>query len=77
MGGYLLPSTSLNLPRQHASPFVVTFVSKLLTTVLVLGFCAYPTLVRVSLSFFACVQINVAGQGPYPEYATAIHPRGY
>lgn len=74
--GYLLPSTSLQ-PLQQASPFVVTFVSKLLTTLLVLGFCAHPTLVRVSLTFFACVQIDVAGQAPYPEYATAIHPRGY
>lgn len=72
---YFLPS--FFPPRHCGSSSCAHFVSKLLTTLLVLAFFAYPTLVKVSLSFFACLSIDVAGQGPYPEYATTSHPRGY
>lgn len=53
------------------------FLRKVPVTILVLVFYAYPTLVKASLIFFACHGIDVAGQGPYTEYATATHPRGY
>jgi hypothetical protein len=55
---------------------------KLPVTLLVLAFYAYPTLLRASLGFFACVRIDrlvQADGSPLPPGATAplSHPLGY
>jgi len=63
--------------RGEDRPTVDLLLRKVPVTILVLVFYAYPTLVKASLSFFACHRIDVAGQGPYPEYATATHAQGY
>lgn len=63
--------------RGQVRPTVDLLLRKVPVTILVLVFYAYPTLVKASLSFFACHRIDVAGQGPYPEYATATHAQGY
>jgi len=51
--------------------------SRLRVAFLVVGFYAYPTVVKAALSFFACLPIDRAGKQPYPEYATKTHPHGY
>jgi len=45
----------------------------------VVMFFAYPFLVRVSLGFFACLQVDEAADSldPYPQYAIANATRGY
>jgi hypothetical protein len=50
---------------------------KLRVAVLVVAFYAYPTLVKASLSFFACLRIDDKSKQPYPEYAILNHTAGY
>jgi hypothetical protein len=50
---------------------------KLRVAVLVVAFYAYPTLVKASLSFFACLRIDDGSKQPYPEYSVLNHPLGY
>ena len=48
----------------------------LCVSALVVLFLFYPGLVRVSLSMFSCMQLDVAGAGstdPYPEYAAVAN----
>lgn len=40
-------------------------------------FYAYPSLLKVSLGFFACLRVDDASQGPYAEFAVANHTQGY
>jgi hypothetical protein len=51
--------------------------SRLHVAALVVAFFAYPTLVKASLSWFACLKVDKAGDGPYPEYAVKNHTAGY
>ena len=44
---------------------------------LVVLFFFYPSLVRLSLSMFACIPLDNSGNTPYPEYALANATRGY
>jgi hypothetical protein len=53
------------------------FWSRLRVTLLVTAFYAYPTLVKAALSFFACIRIDDASKGPYPEYSIRNHTAGY
>jgi hypothetical protein len=53
------------------------FWSRLRVTVLVTAYFAYPTLVKAALSFFACLQIDIASKQPHPEYAIRNHTSGY
>jgi hypothetical protein len=50
---------------------------KLRVAVLVVAFYAYPTLVKASLSFFACLSIDSKSKEPYPQYAVLNHTAGY
>jgi hypothetical protein len=50
---------------------------KLRVAVLVMAFYAYPTLVKASLSFFACLRIDDGSKQPYPEYSVLNHRSGY
>ena len=50
---------------------------KLRVAVLVVAFYAYPTLVKASLSFFACLRIDDGSKQPYSEYSVLNHTAGY
>ena len=57
----------------------VLLVGKLPVMCIVVLFFAYPSLVRVSLGFFACLPLDSAdaASDPYPEYALANASQGY
>jgi hypothetical protein len=62
-------------PKEGASRPVLLVVRKLPVTLLVLAFCAYPTMLRASLSFFACLRIDrVQPEVQLPSGATASQP---
>lgn len=51
---------------------------KLRVAVLVVAFYAYPTLVKVSVNFFACLRIDdKESKQPYPKYYVLNHTSGY
>lgn len=54
-----------------------TVVQKLPVTALVVAYYAYPTLVKASLAFFACVPLDDAKKQPYAQYAVLNHTAGY
>ena len=67
-------------PKEGASRPVLLVVRKLPVTLLVLAFYAYPTMLRASLSFFACLRIDrVQPEVQLPSGATAPlnHTHGY
>jgi len=59
----------------HAPEMLV--VRQMPVIALVVTYYAYPTLVKASLSFFACLPIDDASKEPYPEYAIRNHTSGY
>ena len=59
--------------RGHASQLW----RKLRVALLVVAFYAYPTLVKASLNFFACLRIDSKSKEPYPQYAVLNHTAGY
>lgn len=62
---------------QMHSAKAMQLLSRLHVAALVVAFFAYPTLVKSSLSWFACLRVDYAGQGPYPEHAVMNHSAGY
>lgn len=52
-------------------------LARLPLVLMVVLFFFYPSLVRVSWSWFSCYPLDIAGQQPYPEYAVAAAPSGY
>ena len=61
----------LNKPFLYARSVVAT------VSALVVLFFFYPQVVRVGLGFFACLPLDRAGSGLYPEYAVANATHGY
>lgn len=61
---------------RHAS---LHLFSRLRVAAIVVVFFAYPTLVKASLSFFACLKIDYSSNknDPFPEYAVKNHAAGY
>jgi hypothetical protein len=73
-------AAGVSRPTTHPSkksPFLL--LRKLPVTVLVLVYYAFPTLLRASLSFFACLRIDepLAVDVPYGVTATLTHRWGY
>jgi len=54
-----------------------TIMQKLPVTALVVAYYAYPTLVKASLAFFACLPLDDAKKQPYAQYAVLNHTAGY
>lgn len=63
----------LGVRKVHA----LQLISRLRVALIVVVFYAYPTLVKASLSFFACLRIDDADKQPYPEYAVLNRTAGY
>jgi hypothetical protein len=53
------------------------FVTVLSVSTLVVVFFFYPSLVRLSLGFFACIPLDNLADTPYPQYAVATADHGY
>lgn len=53
------------------------FLHMLPTILIVVVFYAYPTLITAGMSFFACLRIDDASKGLYPQYAALTHAQGY
>ena len=72
-------SRSIRSVRSVWQDASVLLVAKLPVMCIVVLFFAYPSLVRVSLGFFACLPLDNAdaASDPYPEYAIANASQGY
>eukprot|EP00878_Enallax_costatus_P005234 GHUV01005501.1.p1 GENE.GHUV01005501.1~~GHUV01005501.1.p1 ORF type:complete len:1414 (+),score=216.11 GHUV01005501.1:611-4243(+) len=57
--------------------FYAWMLARVPVIVLVVLYFFYPSLVKVSWSQFSCKVVDVVGQQPYPEYATADAVAGY
>lgn len=57
--------------------FYAWMVARIPVIIVVVLYLYYPSLVRVTWSQFSCKVVDVAGQQPYPEYATADAASGY
>eukprot|EP00775_Hariotina_reticulata_P006780 gene6780-6997_t len=63
--------------RRLRATFQAFFWNRLVVIVLTVLFMFYPNLVRAATSSFACFHLDVAGEGPYPQYSTATAKHGY
>jgi predicted outer membrane repeat protein len=57
--------------------FRAYFWDRVVIIVLTVLFMFYPNFVRAGTSSFACFHLDVAGEGPYPQYSTATAQHGY
>lgn len=73
---FMCPTAHRRAGGRQASPWRV-LLRQVPVACIVVAFYAYPTLVKAALSFFACVRIDDASQGPYAMYAVRNHTQGY